>query len=328
MSNTDMTVMNQQPQQQIPINRIFCAFPIFCPSENMYQRNLRSVISFVEYVKLNPHLLTGEKGFILDIFYGGFSAKQIWFDTIKAYIKNNLEELVDGNGKSNNFVKVFQYDKNYGKAKVVNDLFAEYLIDKKDTQFVFTMDSDMVMLKDQIHFFDRLFLAAKCLEEIHLKQTGQKKSFGMVALNQSDACYHWFDPKPEHNAKGMDQKIEYELGGQDGSLKMKEELVWPSDGMGLAGGGIFFNAKLFHFLGGYQVGNHEYFGEDGMISQAIQRSNASVCIIKTLFLQHPQPSDDEQYLKWKADCMKEVWNPFDENKYQENLNKEKSWIEK
>jgi hypothetical protein len=301
--------MNDQVPSQI--NRIFCAFPIFCPSEKMFQRNMASVVSFVEYVKANQHLLDGSKGTLLDCYWGGWASKDEWYNEISKYIKENLPVVND------NIVKVFRFDKNYGKSKIVNDLTFEYVMDKPDTQFMFTMDSDIKFMNSEIHFFDRLMLAARCLEEVNFKASGVKKSFGMIALNQTESCYHWFEAKPGY--KGMDQNATYDIGGPD--FNVKEQIVWPSDGCGIAGGALFLNLLLFKNLGGYRKLNSAYNGEDGMLLRDCIQNGTLVGIVKTLSVIHPNPEDDQKYLDWKTESMKSAFENYDENKYKESIKK-------
>lgn len=304
-------------ENQQPINRIFCAFPIFCPSESMFKRNLLSVISFVEYIRLNPSYLDGSKGFILDIFYGGWSLKDEWFNDIKNYIKNTLPEILDGNGKPINFVKVFRFEKNYGKAKIVNDLAMDYDVLRPGTQFMYTCDSDIKMMNSQIHFFERLVLSARCIEQVIEQSTGVKKPFGMVALNQgSEANYHWFEPRDGYT--GLDQTASYEVNGENG-LKMTETICWPSDGAGIAGGSYFANFLLFKHVGGYRKLNSPYNSDDGMWLRDVIQSGSIAMVIKSLSVLHPLPEDSDQYLEYKKESMKSAFESYDENKFNKNV---------
>lgn len=287
------------------VNRIFCAFPIFAPSKDMFEKNMVSVVSFVEYLKVNPFYLDGSKGYILDIYYGGWSAKDEYFEELKKFIKENIPNA-----------KVFPFDKNYGKAKVVNMLFEEYSIENPNTQFVFSIDSDMKFQIDQLFFFDRLVLAANSIQE------ALKKPFGLIALNQSESNYHWMEPRTGYT--GMNQNISYTLNGN--GMNLAEQLVWPSDGCGIAGGGLFLNAILFKTIGGYRQLNSPYNGDDGYLLRDMIQIGASAAIIKTLFLTHPNQTDTKEYLQHKEECMKTAFEPFDKNKYDEFLDKsEKIW---
>lgn len=310
-------------ENQQPINRIFCAFPIFCPSESMYKRNMMSVVSFVEYIRLNPHYLDGSRGFLLDMFWGGWSLQDSWFNDIKNYIKNTLPEILDGNGQPINFVKVFRFDKNYGKAKIVNDLSIDYFNIRPDTQFIFSMDSDMRFMNSQIHFFERLFLAARCIEQVLEQSTGKKVPFGLISTNQSESCYHWWEPKDGYT--GLTQTASYEVNGENG-LKMTETICWAPDNCGIAGGALFLNAKLFQHVGGYRKFNTPYSGDDGNLVRDFVLNGASASVIKSLFLVHPHPEDHPDYVKHKAESMKTAFEPYDENKFKSGVEEsEKIW---
>ncbi len=186
------------------------------------------------------------------------------------------------------------------------------------------MDSDIKFRLDQIHFFDRLLLAAKCLEEVTFKSTGIKKPFGAIYSNQSQYCYHWLEPQ-SNGALGMNQNASYEINGPE--FKLQEQIVWSSDGMGYAGGIFLLNMKLFLNIGGYRKFNKEYCGDDGLIAADMLRSGACLCILKTIYADHPEPNDDPDYLEWKKECMKYAFEQFDEKKYESSLNSEKKWIE-
>lgn len=282
------------------ITRIFCAFPIFAPSKKMFDRNMASVVSFVEYLKTNSFYLDGSRGHLLDMYFGGWALKDEYWDEMKRFIKDNLPSA-----------KMFRFDKNYGKAKVVNSLAKEYSIDYPNTEFMFTMDSDMQLINDQLFMFDRLILAASAL------QNNLKKPFGMISLDQKGECCHWYEPRSGYT--GMNQYMDYTLDGS--GVKLSERLVWSSDGAGIAGGGLFLNFKMFKQLNGYSVGNHPYHGEDGFILRDIQRLGAAVAISKTISLIHPKPDDDSEYRAWKDLAMRETWESFDPNKNIDRIEK-------
>jgi hypothetical protein len=228
----------------------------------------------------------------------------LWWETIRDLVKENLQ------------AKCFRFDKNYGKAKVVNSLVNDYNKENPNTLFLFSMDSDMLFLTYQMHFFDRLFVAAKMLQEKSQDLFRAPKAFGMVALNQAGECCHWHDPKPGYT--GMDCKATYEIKDVSGK-QLIEEIVWPSDGCGIAGGGIFVNLKLWNAIGGYRNFNTQYAGDDGLLLRDIQQAGASVCIIKTLSLTHPTPEDDPEYRKWKDECMKSAFDKYDDEKFKKSV---------
>lgn len=288
------------------LTRIFCAFPVFAPSEKLFQKNMESIISFINYLKIHPFYLDGSKGHILDIYFGGWTSKDSYWDEIKKTIKDAIPNA-----------KTFRFDKNYGKAKVVNNLAKDYFIDNPNTEFMFTIDSDMRFLVDQPYMFDRLLLAASAL------QTNLKRPFGFVALDQQGENCHWYEPRGGYT--GMNQFLSYTLDGS--GMKIEEKLVWPSDGAGIAGGSLFINSKIWRQIGGYRNFNTEYAGEDGLYLRDVQQAGASVCIIKTLSILHPIPEDDPEYRAWKNECMKSAFEPFDQDKYMKNVNSSKDWVE-
>ncbi len=286
---------------------IFCALPIFAPSKNLFDRNKDSILSFIDYIKANSHYLTGEKGFRLHISYGGWVKEQIWFDDLKNTIKESIPEA-----------KVYQFDKNYGKAKVVNELVFDYVKDNPNTNFLFTMDSDMLFETSQIHFFDRLHVAAKILQEKSQDFFGMPKAFGMIALNQTGECCHWWPETKPEGYTGLNGAAMYDLKTSDG-IALKEQINWPQDGAGIAGGGIFCNLVLFKELGGYRNFNTQYAGDDGLWLRDVQQANGAVCVIKSLSLVHPKPDDSEEYRKWKTESVKKSFEEYDSKKFENGM---------
>lgn len=299
-----------------PVTKIFCAFPIFAPSKNLFDRNKDSILSFIDYLKVNDYYLNGSKGFLLDISYGGWVKEQGWFDDLRDTIKENIPNA-----------KVYQFDKNYGKAKVVNELAFDYSKDNPTTNFLFTCDSDMCFEISQPHMFGRLVLAANVMQQKSNEIFGNPKVFGMVALNQSEACCHWFPENKPEGYTGLNRGIIYDSKGEN-NLSMKEELVWPQDGAGIAGGSIFCNFVLFKQNGGYRNFNTQYAGDDGLWLRDVQQMGGSVCVIKSLSMRHPTPTDDPEYRKWKDECMKFAFDEYDQNKYDNNMKEFENMVNK
>lgn len=274
-------------------NTILCVFPIFCPSQKIFKRNKESILSFIEFIKRNPEYVEGNNNEIkLNIIYSGWAFKDEWWNELENLIKTNLP-----------YAKCYRFDRNYGKSKIVNSIVSNYVISNPDTQFLFTCDSDIKFIPEQEVFFDRMLLAANCFQQY------TKQSFGFFSLDQKEENCHWYNTH-------MDKNLSYDIIGKP----LKEELVWPSSGQGIAGGALFINLKMWSIVNGYRQFNNPYCGEDGHLLRDAQLKGFCVAIIKTLSIIHPITDNDPDYVKYKQESMKEAFVPYDLNKYKENLN--------
>lgn len=112
--------------------------PIFCPNDNMFNRNINSLKSAIKFI------LPKVETFLL----GGFCAKEDYWKSIDEIIKESKSEKI----------KIYKGKQNKGKAYNVNKMM-RYIINK-NTQFdyVLTCDSDIIFIDDIIHNFKKLNL--------------------------------------------------------------------------------------------------------------------------------------------------------------------------
>lgn len=253
---------------------IFCCFPVFAPSESQKNRNVDAIKSLVELLKVRPDYLTGEKGVKLDIHFGGYAYKDEFWEEIKGLVKN-----ING-------AKCFRFDKNYGKSRVVNRMVDNYLKDSPNTQFMLTTDSDMKFVPDQPDTFERLILGTQAIQKVI------NKPFGMFSLNQLEENCHWTDK--------FDQNIEYQIQ-QNG---IKEEIKWPSNGSGIAGGALFINLKAWTKIGGYKKFDGMYAGDDAFILLAMCNGGFAYGVTMNIAMVHPVTVGDSEYIEWKKEQIK------------------------
>lgn len=254
---------------------IFCAFPVFAPSESQKNRNLDAIKSLIEFLKVRPDYLTGEKEVKLDIWFAGYAYKDEFWQEIKALVNSGLSQA-----------KIFRFDKNYGKARVVNKLVENYLKVNPNTQFMLTTDSDMKFIPDQPEFFERLVLSTQVM------QTVTRKPFGMVSLNQAEENCHWLDK--------FDQRFEYDIQ----QLNIKEKISWPSNASGIAGGALFLSLKAWGKIGGYKTFDGPYAGDDAFILISMAQNGFCYGVTEQLSMVHPVTVGDQEYIKWKQDQIK------------------------
>lgn len=254
---------------------IFCAFPIFAPSESQKNRNLEAIKSLIELLKVRPDYLTGEKEVKLDIWFAGYAYKDAFWNELKSLINSGIPQA-----------KVYRFDKNYGKARVVNKLVESYLKSNPPAQFMLTTDSDMKFIPSQPDLFERLVLATQVM------QTVTKKPFGMVSLNQAEENCHWLDK--------FDQRFEYDIE----QLGLKEKISWPSNASGIAGGALFLNLKAWGKIGGYKTFDGAYAGDDAFILISMAQNGFCYGVTENISMIHPVTVGDEEYIKWKQEQLK------------------------
>ena len=144
-----------------------------------------------------------------------------------------------------------------------------------------TADSDIVFPLESENIFNRLIHATNVVV------AHKKRDWGMIGLNQlSQNC---------HLPCCYENRIEYNSIQGSG---LKEKMVWPTGGGGIAGGCIFVNADAWRKLGGYKVMGC-YAGDDAFWLITLLLNGYSIQMIDTLGIIHP-PENDEEYAKWKV----------------------------
>lgn len=144
------------------MDKIIYVSPIFSPSDFLFNKNLDSIKSFVNYISHNEF-----NGYA--VFSGFCKSDSNW---------NILQSL-----ELPDFIKLERLDNNYGKGWTVNNAIRKY---RKDSVYLLTSDSDIVFPESAPNMFNRLINVLKSKEAENLK-------IGALALNQEVRCCHWTD---------------------------------------------------------------------------------------------------------------------------------------
>ena len=138
---------------------------IFAPNREKLDVNLKSLKSIVDYLNYYKYETT--------LIIGGWAINNEYWNEIERYIKTSFK-----------YSFLHRYDKNCGKAYIINDLVKNNL-DISKTEYFFTIDSDIIIPIETEYLFDRLYEIPKQSEN-HFKT----KKFGFVALNQAEHNCH------------------------------------------------------------------------------------------------------------------------------------------
>lgn len=231
--------------------------PIFAPDKLRFERNIASIKSMGEYLRKYPYK-------DIELHFGGWADDDFW-PTFKEFIKEEFKDFT--------FI-IKKFDRNYGKAFVVNKLMKEV-----ETEYVLTADSDILFLEEEKNMFERLVFAAEKVPEV------RGKPMGLIALNQKgqnchlDFCY----------------KHKVEFNGENGRY---EALCFPKGKGGIAGGCIFFRNDVWKKIGGYREMGI-YSGEDAYFLVDLFDAGYCLQIFETLHVRHPA-ENDPIYAKWKV----------------------------
>jgi len=249
------------------IKTILYTQPVFAPDQMRTDRNVNSIKSFGEYLKVN-----GNDRFGLTIVIGGWASNDsLWQQIVSAGI--------DAFG--NSFIPI-RFDRNYGKAFVVNKLVAIAAENGTSFDAILTADSDILFPLNTEHMFARLAVLAEKVES-------QKfMPFGMVSLNQLGSGCHW--------KVCYENSIEYEL--KIDTQVYKEKIVWPNNPSGIAGGCLFIGRRMWENCKGYRILGL-YAGDDAFLLVDCQRIGFSYQMSASIAIVHP-PEHDEEYAKWKV----------------------------
>lgn len=233
--------------------------PIFAPDQMRLDRNLNSIKSFGNYTKKYPYNLT--------VVFGGWSMHEDYWPIINQTIKEYCGHLNP---------KIIKFDRNYGKAVIVNQLTQKYIESKHS--YLLTADSDICWTEESPHNFERLVeMATKSLEV-------RQRPLGMISLNQKDQNCHL--PCAYENR--------YEYDGKFG----KETFVWPNGGGGIAGGCLFIPVSAWKKIGGYKVSG-VYSSDDSIWMKDSFDQGYSTLLAHSISIIHPN-EHDQKYAQFKV----------------------------
>jgi len=234
--------------------------PIFAPDERRLERNLNSLCSFGDYSKTFPG--------VNQVLLGGWSPNEEYWGRIRATIGEKFRHVPH---------KIIKFDRNYGKAVVVNELSKQ--IDPRN-KFMLTADSDILFTQDTPNMFARLVHAVSTMT------IAKKREVGMIGLNQLGQNCH------------LPNCYENQHTYNSPHFAGTEKIVWPNGGGGIAGGCLLFNLAAWRKIGGYRVMGC-YAGDDAYSLIDLLNAGYSIQLADTIGIIHPQ-ENDEEYAKWKV----------------------------
>lgn len=231
--------------------------PIFLPNDEIFDKNIQSIKSF-------SNVLNNTKVHI-DIELGGWSMTDEYW--------NSFMEKVNTFGFSN--INITRFDKNYGKAYVVNKLTTNI----NDYDYLLTADSDIIF-KDSKKFIERILRIVDKSESI----TG--KPFGVMGINQEVSNCHMMEylSKNKHDFIGYNDN--------------NESIRWHDTPSGIAGGCIFTSSDNWIKTGGYREMG-VYAGDDALFLSDTGRIGNSFFLCETISVIHP-PENNQKYQEWKV----------------------------
>lgn len=235
------------------MNKVLVVQTIFCPTKKMLEYQLRSLKSFSEYLDNHP--------FDGDIVFGGYVDGE-YFDELVGCLKQYF----------NKKCTFYRYEKNFGKAYVVNNIISKYNLE--NYKFIFTFDSDICFYSEGPNVIDELINSHYELELYN------NKKCGLIACNFTGDNAHWIDR--------FENYIKLKIG----------EYSWPTRPIGIAGGCIFISSDAWKDIGGYRVMG-VYAPDDAALMQDIFSTGRFICVRKDILVHHPGTHDDPHYQKWK-----------------------------
>lgn len=230
--------------------------PIFIPDQLRFKQNKISILSFIDYIKKNPY--------DVKVQFGGWAYNDEWWNEILSIIKDNMPEKY--------LLEPIRFEKNYGKAYIVNRLFnVNKLLSFK---YFLTADSDIIFNSDIINIFERLFDVGEKSQQV------TNKLFGYISLEQDGECAH---------LKTKINENKYYITNRYGN---KEPLLYPTKPSGIAGGCLFISKSAWEKVGGYKVMG-VYAGDDAYFLLDINRLGFSYQMSPNISIIHPFQNDPD-----------------------------------
>jgi hypothetical protein len=237
---------------------------IFCPNDDMYEKNIKSIDSLLKYYN--------KMGYSYKIILGGYCAKDTYYQHI-VKMCSDFDVIID------------RYIDNYGKAFIINDLISKYLVDTEDDYFI-TFDSDIIFKFDETDIVERIY---DCYNYIDFWLSIRNnieidKKIGLIAFEQEVNCLHLDE--------GRQKKYTFE--NTKGTIEM---LCRPHRDTGIAGGCIAIKLAVWNEVGGYRL-NSVYGGDDAFLIQDLYKLGYMSYISMSIPIIHPF-DNNELYTNWK-----------------------------
>lgn len=239
---------------------------VFCPTRSMLEIQLNSMRSLYGYLR--------QYAIQADVCFTGFIDDEYYDEFV-----TNIKKLFQAQRCS--FIR---FNRNYGKAYVVNEAVKKSLQQKNNYKYLLTCDSDICFENNQPHLLERLIeLSEKASHSFN-------KPFGLIACNFTGDNVHWLDRF-------------------ENRLQINNEVIsWPSlpgyPGGGIAGGCIFVSLDTWLKVGGYRTVG-VYAPDDGFLMIDVHEAGYFICVAETLFVHHPGSRHNPRYQKWKEESMQQ-----------------------
>ena len=237
--------------------------PIFVPDEERFEQNKNSLISFGRYLKKYPY--------DVKCIFGGWTSNDKWWEKICKVIKDNIP--------SDMALESIRFDRNYGKAYVVNNLYEKSKT--LDFKFFLSVDSDIIFSITTNNLFERLYDVGVESPSII------KRPFGFAVLQQTGNCRHRLTNVNQYYIKNR--------------FNAQEVLLQPSHPSGLGGGSLFISRKFWDKIGGYKVMG-VYAGDDAYLIHDAYLAGYSYQLAFHISVLHPHTRDAE-YDEWKHNLL-------------------------
>jgi len=262
-------------------NKIVLIQPIFVIDEETLKQQCESINSLILYLE---RLNVEEQPPHLQILFGGYCSTEEYTGIVSKWIHAIMTVA--------NKPAFFDFDKNYGKAFVVNYLYDNYA--DKDADWILTYDSDIIIPLWEPNIFSRCIGLAWNLEHKYLKSQllnskvpENKVTFGLAALNQANGqdlgCCHLFGENEVYNS--------LQVGA--------EKVVWKDDGSSIAGGALFISAKAWREVNGYRIMGI-YAGDDAFLQHDMWQKGYTCTMAQTVNINHPnKTAPNWTYETWK-----------------------------
>lgn len=231
--------------------------PIFAPNEDMLIKNIQSLASFFDYYdKMN---------YKFECIFGGYCLNDEMWGIITEFIKRRVSNSI-----------MVRFDRNYGKAYVVNYLTGCHL---GEAEYFLTADSDIIYKIDEPDIIARLIEAFEYSKSIKLNPS-------LISLFQEDNNCHMLDLCYQ-NTHYYDGRFGHEM------------VCHPNGEGGVAGGCLFISAEFWKLIGGYKVLG-VYAGDDGHLMSDSFNNGYRFLMSNSVRCIHPHDTQ-EAYVKWKID---------------------------
>jgi len=239
--------------------------PIFAPTKEQAERNIRSLQSLSDYVSAFPQEIS------LDFAGWGLPPYISW---IAARIHASFAAYD---------VAVEVLDRNYGKAYVVNRMLSKERGNSKE--FLLLCDSDIVFDRGCENMLDRL------LEILEVTADGMGKPFGLIALNQLEGNCHLDEARVN-------------LYSFTNSYGNRERVYQPRSPSGIAGGCLFCSREAWQTVGGYREMG-VYAGDDAFLLLDMAEKGFSYQLSEDVYVIHPPDQNREYGEWKKRVCLRD-----------------------